>query len=236
VFEQNKIDMATEAGIVSGCVTFGVPPSVGIVLATSLAERYCREYPRVALQIVEEMTAVLIERLQAGHMDLAVLLNPITRRDLRLEALYTEQLYLVGSAESGLSPDTPVLFQKLTELDLILPSEGHTLRELVMDAAAEQGVLLRVRVETDSFRIQKELVECAIGHTVLPLASVHREVGERRLCAAPISEPEIKRKLVLAARSDRPVSPAAGKLKKMLKQDLKHAIESGIWSGRSEKV
>jgi hypothetical protein len=41
---------------------------------------------------------------------------------------------------------------------------------------------------------------------------------------------------VLATRSDRPVSQAVGKLKKMLKQDLKNAIESGIWSGRSEKV
>jgi LysR family nitrogen assimilation transcriptional regulator len=236
MFEQAKIGMANEAGIVSGRVTFGVPPSVGIVLATSLAERYCREYPRVALQIIEEMTAVLIERLRAGHMDLAVLLNPITRRDLQLEALYTEELYLVGSAESGLSPDTPVSFQKLAELDLVLPSKGHTLRELVMDAAAERGVSLRVRVETDSFRIQKELVERTIGHTVLPFAAVHREVAERRLSAAPISEPEIKRKLVLATRSGCPVSQATGKLKKMLKQDLKRAIESGIWSGRSEKV
>jgi LysR family nitrogen assimilation transcriptional regulator len=236
VFEQNKIDMATEAGIVSGCVSFGVPPSVGIVLATSLAERYCQEYPRVALQIVEEMTAVLIERLQAGRMDLAVLINPMTRRDLRLEVLYTEELYLVGSAESGLSPDTPVSFQKLAEFDLVLPDLGHTLRELVMDAAAGWGVSLRVRVETDSFHIQKELVERAVGYTVLPFAAVHREVAERRLSAAPISEPEIKRRLVLATRSDRSVSQAAGKLKKMLKQDLKHAIESGIWSGRSEKV
>jgi LysR family nitrogen assimilation transcriptional regulator len=104
-----------------------------------------------------------------------------------------------------------------------------------MDAAAGRGVLLRVRVETDSFHIQKELVERAVGHTVLPFAAVHREVAERRLSAAPISEPEIKRRLVLATRSDRPVSQAAGKLKKMLKQDLKHAIESGIWSGRSDK-
>jgi LysR family nitrogen assimilation transcriptional regulator len=188
------------------------------------------------LQIVEEMTAVLIERLQAGRMDLAVLYDPVIQRNLRLEPLYMEELYLVGSAESGLSPDTPVSFQKLSELDLVLPGVGHTLRELVMDAAAGQGVSLRVRVETDSFHIQKELVERAVGHTVLPFAAVHREVAERRLSAAPITEPEINRRLVLATRSDRPVSQAVGKLKKMLKQDLKNAIESGIWSGRSEKV
>ena len=89
MIEQAKVGGTNEAGIVSGHVTFGIPPSVGIVLATSLAERYCQEYPRVALQIVEEMTAVLIERLQAGRMDLAVLINPMTRRDLRLEVLYT---------------------------------------------------------------------------------------------------------------------------------------------------
>ncbi len=69
-----------------------------------------------------------------------------------------------------------------------------------------------------------------------PLLRSIGKLRERRLSAAPISEPEIKRKLVLATRSDRPVSQAAGKLKKMLKQDLKCAIESGIWSGRSDKV
>jgi LysR family nitrogen assimilation transcriptional regulator len=235
-FEQTKLDVANEAGVVSGRVTLGVPPTVGIVLATSLAERYCREYPRVALQIIEEMTGFLLELLQAGRMDLAVLYNPKTPRGLRFEPLHTEELYLVGSAESGLSLDTPVSFQRLAELELVLPSEGHTLREMVMDAAAEKGVSLRIRVEADSFRIQKELVERAVGHTVLPFAAVHKEVGERKLSAAPISEPKIKRRLVLATRSDRPVSQAAGKLKKMLKQDLERAVESGVWPGRSEKA
>ena len=233
-FGQAKVYVTDEAGIVSGHVTLGVPPTVGIVLATPLAERYCQAYPRVALQIVEEMTAFLLEQLQAGRMDLAVLYNPRVLGGMRFEPLHTEELYLVACAESGLSLDTPVSFQKLADLDLILPSEGHTLRELVMDVAAENGVCLRVRVEADSFHIQKELVERAIGHTVLPFAAVHKEVGERKLSAAPISEPKIKRKLVLVTPTDRSLSQAAVKLKKMLKQDLNRAVESGIWPGMGD--
>ena len=227
--EQAKIDVAEEAGVVSGHVTLGVPPTVGMVLATSLVVRYCQAYPRVTLQIIEEMTGFLLERLQAGRLDLAVLYNPKSPRVLRLEPLHTEKLYLVGSAESGLSLDTPEPFEKLAKLNLVLPSEGHALRELVEDKAAKQGISLHVRVEADSFRIQKELVERAIGYTVLPFAAVHREVAGNKLCVAPISEPGIKRRLVLATRSDRAVSQAASKLRKMLKQDLKRAIESGIW-------
>lgn len=233
--EQAKIDVAEEAGVVSGHVALGVTPTVGMVLATSLAERYCQAYPRVTLQIIEEMTGFLLERLQAGRLDLAVLYNPKSPRFLRLEPLHTEELYLVGSAASGLSLDAPVPFEKLAKLDLVLPSEGHALRELVVDTAAKQGISLRVRVEADSFRIQKELVERAIGYTVLPFAAVHTEVGENRLCAAPISEPVIKRRLVLAKRSDRAVTQVAGKLGRMLKQDLKRAIESGIWPSHTTK-
>ena len=234
--EQAKIDVAEEAGIVSGHVTLGVPPTVGLVLATSLAERYCQAYPRVTLQIIEEMTGFLLERLQAGQLDLAVLYNPKSPGILRLEPLHTEELYLVGSPESGLSLDVPVPMEKLAELDLVLPSEGHALRELVAEKSAKQGISLHVRVDADSFRIQKELVERAIGYTVLPFAAVHKEVGENRLCAAPISNPGIRRRLVLATRSDRAVSQASAKLRKMLKQEMKRSIESGIWPSHSNQT
>jgi LysR family transcriptional regulator, nitrogen assimilation regulatory protein len=50
--EETRADLMQEAGAVRGRVVFGMPPTVGDVLATRLIERFLGLYPEVTLRAV----------------------------------------------------------------------------------------------------------------------------------------------------------------------------------------
>jgi DNA-binding transcriptional LysR family regulator len=114
----------------------------------------------------------------------------------------------------------------------VLPSRGHSLRKLIERIASNENTELNVSIDADGLTILKELVRRGIGSTILPLPSVHREVNDGTICAKPITDPPITRKLLLALPADRPSTNASLKASEILRLQVKQIVESGIWSGK----
>ncbi len=229
--EQARADIAAEAGEVTGQVSFGMPPSVGFVLAGPLAEDFRRTCPKVRLKIIEGVGAYVHEWMLGGRLDVGVLYQPGPSRHLETTPLWREDLYLFADAGAGLDPSRPVPLAALARHPLILPSPGHGLRGLLERHAARHDVALQVEIEADSTRIQKELAARGLGYSVLPFASVAAEVRDGRLSAAPITAPVIPRRVVLAYPADRPVSRAARLLGERLVAVVRGMLAGSAWPG-----
>jgi DNA-binding transcriptional LysR family regulator len=229
--EQARADVAAEAGDVSGEVSIGMPPSVGIVLTGPLVADFRQAFPKVKLKIVEGVGGFVHEWMLGGRLDIGILYEPGVPRQLETAPLWREDLHLIGPAGAKLSPEEPVPLSTLSGLPLILPSAGYGLRGLVERHAARQDVTLRIEIEADAMRIQKELTARGLGHTVLTFASVREEVAAGRLSSAPIVEPCMPRRVIRAFPADRAVSRATRMLGDRLFVVVKRMIAAGEWPG-----
>ncbi|PZP45058.1 MAG: LysR family transcriptional regulator [Azospirillum brasilense] len=230
--EEARTDLLQEAEAVRGQVIFGVPPTVGDVLATRLIESFLKLYPDVRLRVVTAFSGYLLEWLHSGDLDIAVVYGAEQGANIRFTPLLMENLYLITAAEGGTPPHHAVPFDQLASHDLILPGPQHGLRILLEREAGRRGLSLRIPVEADALQILKGLVARGLGSTVLPLASVHQEVSAGLLAASPVVDPHLSRKLVVALPQGRRASIAVQHFDKVLRREVALMVEENVWEGK----
>lgn len=212
-----------------GTVIFGLPPSTVSILAGPLAQRVATQAPNISLQIVDGYSGHLLDWLQRGQLDAAILYGPTTPLGLNATKLLEDELMLVGPPDSALRPDQPVEFARLAELPLVLPSPPHGLRVALDTAAAKARCKLDVRVQADSFQLMKDLVESGLGYTALPASGFSREAGSGRLSCAPIIGPKVTRQLFLAMQSNAQSLRAVLQVQALVRQEVAKLAADGRW-------
>ena len=230
--EETREEMIQEAGAVRGRVIFGVPPTVGAVVASRLVERFMTTYPEVRLRIVQAFSGYLLDWLQGGEVDVAVVYAGAVATGVRTVPLLVETMCFIAPADSGLSPHQAMPFAEVARRRLVLPSPQHGLRQLVEAEARRHGLTLDIAVEADDLELLKELVRKRLCCTVLPLAAVHEEVAAGLLTAAPIIDPHLSRKLVVAEPLGRQPSNAVRRFAAMLREEVGQMVRTGVWDGQ----
>ena len=231
--ERAKLSVTDLTGPPRGKIAVGVTPTLNLVLATQLVERCRRDYPDVALSIVDGMSEDLMAWLENDRLDLAYSYNPSAVQGLVCEPLLTEDLCLIGPpGDAGKAPKTARLAE-LAGLPLILTSASSGLRSLVEEAASAKNIELSLVLEIDSVIATKEVVAKNIGYAILPLGAVRREVEDGRLTARPFARPTLSRNMYLAYSASRPASNATTAIREVMRQVVQENLEAGGWSWRA---
>jgi DNA-binding transcriptional LysR family regulator len=220
---------STEGG---GQIALGVPPTVSYILAGRLARRVAQQAPNISLRIVEGYAGHLIDWLQRGEIDAALLYGPAADFQMSVAEILYEELVLVGPASSALHPDKRVSVQDISQLPIVLPSQSHGLRLVVEAAARKAGVTLNVRYEADSFLVLKELVEFGLGYTVLPLSALSREIDAGNLRYASIGHPPILRQLVMGMPREEQLTRSTRVVVGLVRDEIKHLVDTGVWKAQ----
>ncbi len=224
-------DMRSLSDTSQGHVTFGMLTTVSYALAGRLALRVAKEFPRISLRITEGYSSHLIEWLQRGEVDAAITYGPASDFHMRTHELLVEELVLVGSPDTALSPERPVTVSEMAKMPLVLPSHPNGLRLIVENAAAKARVKLEVRIEADSFRALKELVSNGVGYTVLPLSSFSRDHRKGEFRYAPLTRPKMTRQLILAQPPESELSFAAVTVANLAREELAAMVRAGDFVG-----
>ena len=187
---------------IEGNFAIGMPANIGAILAKPLALRMAADFPRIKLKIVEGFTGSLIDWLNRGILDFALLEE--ASRDARLteRELFSERLMLVGAPASALDPDHSMALRKVARLPLVLPSHHLGIRGVLNDALAKLQTPADIRLEADSPRLIKELVESGMGYAILPLAYFRPEYQAGKLQYCSIVNPTLTLSIFLAYRTN----------------------------------
>jgi LysR family nitrogen assimilation transcriptional regulator len=229
-----KEELVEEGGQPSGTVVFGVPPSIGSTLAAPLSRAFREACPGARLQVKEAFSSTLLEWVESGRLDLAVLYDARRSRNLTVTPLLLEDLFLIEAPNSASAE--PATLQDLGALTLVLPGPENGLRRVVDMAANRAGGSLTVAMELDSVAALRQLVEGGAGATILPFGAVHREVREGRLTARPIGLERMQAMLVTATPLRRPVTKATRVLMRLVQAEVKRCVASGVLRGRTSKL
>lgn len=203
-------DVAREsAGVPTGTVHVGVLPSLAPQLLPRLFADVRAQAPGVGLHATEGFSGNLDEQLANGRLDVAVInrYGPAAAR--AEEVLGTAETWLIGRPGSALLGEGTVPFKALAGLPLVLPSVPNGLRVTLDQLSRRHGVRLDVVMAVDSAGSMKDVARSGHAYTLLPLMAVQEELARGTLAAARVVKPGIRRTIVLALTTQRPLSRAA---------------------------
>ncbi len=229
--DQVYADVRSLAGATRGQVVFGIVPTVSYILAGHLARRVATELPDVSLRIVESYSGHLVDWLQVGEIDAAIIYGPGSKLHMRIEELLLEDLVVVGPPDSALKASTPVTMTAFAQLPVVLPSRPHGLRMVVESAAHRARAKLDVRFEADSFRVLVDLVQQGLGFTALPLSAISRELDQKRVRIAPLIQPKVTRDMILGI-PDAITSRATLAVIGLARDEIAKLVREGAWQAK----
>lgn len=223
--ERARADVMAQASLPSGDAVIGTTSTTSRILYGPLAQRFAREYPNVRLRFVEGVPYLLLEGLDTGDIDLAVMVDPEPRASLILKPLVTEQEYLIGAPNSEGPAIGTCDIVALASLPLILLPRPAGSRVKLDRLAADAAVSLNVTHEVTNIDVVKDFVGRGLGYGILPYSSIAEGLAENRYTARPIDGLTITRTLV--RRSDRAPSPATVELERLVEDEIGRMIEAG---------
>jgi len=204
---------------VGGEVILALPPSLCAVAGMALLEAFAARLPRVRLRLVEALTGQIRGWLEAGKIDLGVMHELGTHRDLSARRLAREELMLAGP------PGLPavVAAKALAGLPLVAFGPQHGLRQVIEHEAARAGISLTVALDLDAARWIVPLV--AAGHH----AVVPRSLVADGMRVARIGDAGWWRTLALMRNAGEIVTHASLRGEELVARVLGELITRGDW-------
>jgi DNA-binding transcriptional LysR family regulator len=227
--ERAKAEIRPEPGEVAGIVSAGVLESVMDLIAQPLATAVAERFPEIELRLLTAYSGHLQEWLDAGDVDISLLYDLTDTPSLAVVPLVREKLWAVAPPDAGLHPDSPVPWESVLAHPVVMPVAGHGLRALIDQARASVGTELHVSIQTNSMRLQKQLVLAGYGWTILPAAGVADDVAAGKLTGAPLVDPEVERSVVLGMQRGSRIPPPVDAVATSLTRLVHQLVRSGAW-------
>ena len=201
-------ELTSSAASPSGSVAVGMATAANMAFSVDLLVAARRRYPRMRVHLVESMSGFLLEWVERGRIDMAVVYDATPHAALSVERLMTEELYLIVGPGSEMWDRPGVTFASLAALPLIIPGKQHRLGQLIQRRAASRNVTLEITAEVDSTYSIKKLVSRGEGCSILSAHAVREEIDRGELRAIPIERPALTRAVDLAVNPLRKLNPA----------------------------
>ena len=225
--EDVRAELTAESASPGGTVSVGASATTSRLLYGRLAETAGTRFPRIVINMLEGAPYFLLEGLDTGRIDLAVMVDPEPRNHLATEPLVTETLYLIGASRKSGLPAPPCTVRDLENLPLVLFSRPSGSRMSVEAAAAEQGVTLDVRFEAASPDVVKDFVRRGLGYGLMPHSSIHRDMRAGELSAVRCDGLRLTRAFV--RRTDQPASPAVEAIASLIRDEFQALIAERVF-------
>jgi LysR family hydrogen peroxide-inducible transcriptional activator len=124
----------------AGQLSLGAFPTLAPYYFPRIIDHLVDAYPNLRFNLVEEKTSVLIDRLNAGALDAALLAVPVPHTDLEHGVIFTEAFRLGVFPKHAWGRRSVVDPSELADQPLLLLEEGHCLRGQALDYCSQSGL------------------------------------------------------------------------------------------------
>ncbi len=220
----------------SGPLRLGAIPTIAPYLLPRVLPALRKAYADLKLYLREDVTKVLLERLRAGGLDVALIALPFDTGDLYVRELFRDDFSLVTREADRAAGSKVVALRKIDTGDMLLLEEGHCLRDHAIAACGPRRGTWESRVEATSLTTLIQMVEGGLGVTLLPGITLEAGILKgTRLVARRFSPPVPSRMLALVARRTSPRRRDADLLADFL-IDQRRGSRQGVGSRRRYAV
>jgi LysR family transcriptional regulator, nitrogen assimilation regulatory protein len=220
-----KQALARSQAVDQARVVLGASPTLARLLLPGLFENCAALLGGMALRTREAFTPQLLDWLERGVIDMAVVTNPDSSRPLALQHLVAEPFALVSDAGMRIAP--VVTLNQLARIPLLMTSlhRGIVERQLL-----QLGKQLNVHSEIDSVDSIRELVSRGRWATIMPVSVFKDGSPSRSITMSEISGVQLNRQLMLATRLDTRANPALSLVQELVESEFARLERDGAFS------
>ncbi len=179
------------------------------------------------LQIEENYTATLRQRLRKGELDVIIVALPFTEADVVTKALYDEPFVVLMPKEHPLASQSEIQGTDLDQHNVLLLGDGHCFRDQILEACPNlqrSQERHRGRIYTasegSSLETLRHMVASGMGITILPKTAAASSYGDELLVTRPFADGGPSRTVALAWRASFPRHQAIDALSTAIHQCL----------------
>jgi LysR family hydrogen peroxide-inducible transcriptional activator len=184
--EAARSDVVERKASISGPIAVGVIPTIAPYFLPPILAAFTRKYPEARVTVVEETTPLLLEKLRAGAMDVAIAALPLQARSHEFQSypLKIEKLFAVLPKQHTLAKRRTVSLGELQDDSFVLLRDGHCFRETAFAACKRARVNPKIVFESGQFSSILSMVSAGLGVSIVPAMAVEKRAGCRYIPVA----------------------------------------------------
>lgn len=185
----------------SGTFRLGAIPTIAPFLLPRVLPLLKKKFPRLQLQLREDLTARLIEGLRTRTLDAAVIALPYVAQGIQSVPVAEDEFLLVCPQNHPLAARNDLAPEHLKDEDVLLLQDGHCLREHALSVCRAGPGKRGADVGATSLPTLVQMVAGGMGVTLLPkLAAEGGVAAGAHVALRPFAEPIIGRSIGVAWR------------------------------------
>ncbi len=222
-----RTQLESPAAGAAAAVTLGASPTLSRVLVPGVFEQFQRSISGVTLTVREGFTPTLVDWLQKGVIDLALITGggaTIGRR-VAVQSLLGEPFALVVPRSQKLGAVVPV--SQLPRIPLLMTALH---RSIVEHDLAPLGIRLNIRAEIDSIDTIRALVLQGPWSTLMPISVFKGLPPGHDVVLSEVSGVQLNRQLLIATRIERNEASAVALLRDLVQAEVVRLTQLGMFS------
>jgi LysR family hydrogen peroxide-inducible transcriptional activator len=206
----------------AGRLRLALLPTIGPYLLPRVSQPIRKSLPRLELRLYEYQTAQMLEKLEAGEIDLAILALPVELAGFEARELYSEAFTVAMPDQHRLAKRDTVRVEDLKGETLLLLEDGHCLRDQALEVCSRVAVNEKQDFRATSLETLRQMVATGAGITLLPeLASRGAYGNARGVSIRPFTRPAPVRHVGGVWRKTSARRPAIDALCKLIAENAK---------------
>lgn len=173
----------------SGLLRLGVPQTIGDVVLLDALKQLRGEYPELRAQVSTGWGSYLIGKIENGELDAAAALFPagkIFPENIVAHSIGKMELVVVGAKNTV--PKKPVRLADCYEQGWVLNPDGCGFRSGLQRTLSDQGLSMKVNLETFGTELQLGLVADGMGLGLVPRPLLERSMHRDQLAVVPLKD------------------------------------------------
>lgn len=181
----------------AGEMTLGVFPTLAPYLLPLAMPAIKKRLPGLSVRLLEEKTADLLEKLEAGKLDCALLALPVTHPGIEAQPIFSEPFLFACPPSHPLAQKKRLNLSDLDGHNLLLLDEGHCLREQALAVCRRIGAKESDNFRATSLETLRQMVAAGTAATLIPRLAVRKDAAIRYI---PFEDPQPERSIALCFR------------------------------------
>jgi LysR family hydrogen peroxide-inducible transcriptional activator len=172
--EAAKGDVDERKDSVGGSISIGVIPTIAPYLLPRHLTSFTRQFPQARLAVVEEITPILMERLRASSVDIAILALPIRGNEFEIFPMLTEHLFAALPKQHKLARHDSLSLKDLRAEPFLLLRDGHCFRDTAIAACDRARLNPQIIFESGQFSSILGMVGSGMGVSIVPEMAIDK--------------------------------------------------------------
>ncbi|HHE3606261.1 TPA: DNA-binding transcriptional regulator OxyR [Pasteurella multocida] len=215
-------EMASNQGKdMTGPIHIGVIPTVGPYLLPYIMPVLKETFPDLELFLYEAQTNQLLEQLETGHLDCAIVAS-VRETEAFIEVpIFHEAMLLAVSENHPWANERTIAMNRLNGCEMLMLDDGHCLRDQTIGYCFSAGAKENVHFQATSLETLRNMVASNTGITLMPKLAVINEGNRTGVKYIPCHSPAPSRAITLVYR---PGSPLRNRYEKIA-QTISHSVQ-----------